>query len=164
MPFNSVLLFLTTIKLLIIFRTSFNLQVLNDAEQIFRFETSFRFLPFCSDVTEMTGSDLVRYDRQLSLSPITLGLTSVFGPVGMVYAQNGTAFASDVIARLLWMILERLLRSIHSAASQYLQQWKQLKEEGIRERLESAFKGKSHADDMPSKPSVTEAVHGASSF
>ena len=112
----------------------------------------------------MAGSELVRYDTQQSLSPVALGLTSVFGPVGMVYTQSGTALASEVIARLLWMILERLLGSIRSLASQHLLQWTQLGEKSIRERLESAFKGNAQANDMPANTGVTEAVHGVSTF
>lgn len=112
----------------------------------------------------MSGSELVRYDRQSSLSPLSLGLTSVFGPVGLVYAHSGTAFASDVLARLLWMILERLLKSLHSLASQYLQEWRRLRSESVRERLESAFKGKSQVEAVLSKPSVTEAVNGGSLY
>jgi hypothetical protein len=62
------------------------------------------------------------------------------------------------------MILERLLKSLHSLASQYLQEWRQLRTESIKERLESAFKGKTQVEAVPSKPSVSEAVHGGSFY
>lgn len=112
----------------------------------------------------MSSRELVRYDRQSSLSPLSLGLTSVFGPLGSVYAHNGTAVASDVLARLLWMILERLLKSLHSLARQYLQEWRQLRSESIKERLKSAFKGKTQVEAVPSKQSVTEAINGGSFY
>lgn len=108
----------------------------------------------------MSSDALVRSDRQTSLSPLALGLTSIFGPVGMVYGQHGMAFASDVMARLVWMIVERLLRSLHELAMRYLQEWKELRSEGIRERLENAFRGRRGGEDESAKQSVSEAVNG----
>jgi hypothetical protein len=105
----------------------------------------------------MSSQEIVSYTHSsLALSPLSLGLSAVFGPQ---YSSSGSSIASDVLSRLLFMILERMLRSVETFASRFLDSLTTPKKE-LESPTAAIVEEVKTLKEMNTKPKVTEAIIG----
>jgi hypothetical protein len=105
----------------------------------------------------MASQELIPYFRSdSSLSPLSLGLSAVFGPQ---YSSSGSSIATDLLSRLLFMVLERLLRSIEGFASRYLDTLSAPRKE-IGAQTPKITEEVKSLKELEARPKVTEAING----
>jgi hypothetical protein len=118
----------------------------------------------------MSSQDLVLRSSPSStssaLSPLGLGLSAVLG-YNSSYNSGYTnfSFASDLLSRLLFMLFERLFRSLEALATRYVDRLADARSETIRARLEAKHGGREGLgtevkvdERQESRPQVLEAV------
>src|ERR1700761_5409190 len=111
----------------------------------------------------MSSQDLILSRSGSELSPLKLGLSAVLGPQ---YA-SGSSFTADVLSRLLFMIFERLLRSIEGLAKSYLEKFAEARSKLDETKSTVAEEARSVMEEVKSKadedkrPGIVEAINGS---